>query len=164
MATTKRGKRIAFTAGSVLLALAVLIGILYGPEIRSWYALWRDFESLGKNEQGYPEYQHRGTGIVFVGLPGGTFDMGSPETESGRQPDEGPVHKVTLSPFLIAKHEVSQTEWKKVMGVNPSKSKGDTLPVGQVSWEDCQEFCKKTGLSFPTEAQWEYACRAGTAE
>ena len=85
--------------------------------------------------------------------------MGSPESEWER-----PVHEVTLSPFLIAKYEVSQAEWRKVIGSNPPKSKGgDTLPVEQVSWDDCQEFCEKTGLSLPTEAQWEYACRAGKA-
>ena len=90
--------------------------------------------------------------------------MGSPETEKGRWVEEGgPVHEVTLSPFLIAKYEVNQAEWKKVMGNNPSLFKGDALPVARVSWEDCQEFCKKWGLSLPTEAQWEYACRAGKA-
>lgn len=88
--------------------------------------------------------------------------MGSPESEGGRKDDEGPVHKVTLSPFLIAKYEVSQAEWKKVMGDNPSKFKGDALPVELVSWEDCQEFCKKTGLSLPTEAQWENPTTAAT--
>ena len=65
----------------------------------------------------------------------------------------------------MAKYEASQAEWKKVIMDNPSDFKGvkgDALPVEQVSWEDCQEFCTKSGLSLPTEAQWEYACRAGT--
>ena len=115
---------------------------------------------LGPNAQGYPEYRHERTGIVFVLLPGGTFLMGSPEDEVDRIEDEF-QHQVTLSPFLIAKHEVTQAEWKRVMGTSPSTSTGDYLPVEKVSWVDCQEFCKKTGLSLPTEAQWEYACRAG---
>ena len=122
-----------------------------------------EFTSLGKNAQGYEELREEQTGIVFVKLPGGKFQMGSPASEVLRGDDEGPVHEVTLSPFLIAKHEVTQAQWKQVMGANPSGFKGGDLPVEQVSWENCQEFCKKTGLSLPTEAQWEYACRAGTS-
>ena len=91
-------------------------------EIRAWYVFRGDlalyFASLGRNAQGYPEYRHRETGLVFVALPGGTFEMGRPESESDRDKDEGPVHKVTLSPFLIAKYEVSQAEWERVMGNN----------------------------------------------
>ena len=88
--------------------------------------------------------------------------MGSPESEPGRNQVEI-QHEVTLSPFLIAKFEVSQAEWKRVMGSNPSEFKGDELPVENVSWDDIQEFEEKTGLTLPTEAQWEYACRAGTS-
>ena len=121
-----------------------------------------EFESLGSNAQGYPEYRQRETDIVFVRLPGGTFNMGSPPEEQGRYANEGPVHAVTLSPFFIAKYELSQAEWKRVMGKNPSYFKGENLPVETVSWDDCQQFCERTGLSLPTEAQWEYACRAGT--
>ncbi len=162
MAHTKKGRKVALVAGLALVVLSVAMVWTYRKEIRSWYALWRDFESLGKNGQGYPEYQHRETGIVFVAVPGGTFDMGSPEGEANRRKSEGPVHEVTLSPFLIAKYEVSQAAWKRVMGASPSEFKGDARPVEQVSWDDCQEFCEKTRLSLPTEAQWEYACRAGT--
>jgi hypothetical protein len=134
------------------------------------------FTFLGCNEQGYPEYTHDVTGIIFVRLPGGKFNMGSPADEPFRDVDEGPVHEVTLSPFLMGKHEVTQAQWKQVMGLNPScfqvgqecadrlppDGNGDNLPVEQVSWDDCQEFEAKTGLTLPTEAQWEYACRAGT--
>ena len=82
-------------------------------------------------------------------------------TTPGRQSREL-QHEVTVSHFLIAKYEVTQTEWRNVMGNDPSRVTGDTHPVERVSWEDCQEACEKLGLSLPTEAQWEYACRAGT--
>jgi transposase-like protein len=79
------------------------------------------------------------------------------------QADEGPVHSVTLSPFLIGKYEVTQAEYEAVMGENPSWSSnlGNRNPVEQVSRDGIQVFEDRTGLSLPSEAQWEYACRAG---
>ena len=78
-------------------------------------------------------------------------------------------NKVTLTKgFYLGVHEVTQAQWRAVMGKNPSHFKGDNLPVENVSWEDCQEFCTKLGQQdgkryrLPTEAEWEYACRAGT--
>ncbi|MBI4603992.1 MAG: SUMF1/EgtB/PvdO family nonheme iron enzyme, partial [Planctomycetes bacterium] len=115
------------------------------------------------NPQGYAEYVHDSTGMLFVRLPGGTFQMGSPDEECERELSEGPLHEVTLSPFLIAKYEVSQAEWRCVMGTSPSLVVGDDLPVESVSWDDIQVFEARTGLTLPSEAQWEYACRAGTA-
>lgn len=123
----------------------------------------KEMTFIATNKQGYKEYRHKQTGMVFVLIPSGTFKMGSPPSEKGRfGGNEGPVHEVTLNSFLISKYEVTQGVWQKIMGNNPSHfKKGDDYPVEQVSWNDCQEFCRKTGLRLPTEAEWEYACRAG---
>ena len=101
-------------------------------------------------------------------IPAGKFMMGSPASEKGRSADET-QHEVTLTkPFYMGKYEVTQEQWEEVMGNNPSRVKGAKLPVIDVSWEDCQEFIKKLnaktsgGYRLPTEAEWEYACRAGT--
>ena len=112
--------------------------------------------------------------IALRWCPPGTFTMGSPTSEEGRRDDEV-QHRVALSQgFWMGETEVTQGLWKEVMGTNPSHFKsGDNYPVENVSWSDCQKFLselnsrsevRKTGLKFslPTEAQWEYACRAGT--
>lgn len=105
--------------------------------------------------------------MEFVRINAGSFMMGAAE-ETGDE-DEMPVHKVTISkPFYMGIYEVTQEQWNEVMPENPSKFIGDRNPVENVSWEECQTFLqkleKKTGDQFalPTEAQWEYACRAGT--
>ncbi len=106
--------------------------------------------------------------LEMVWIPGGTFQMGSPSSESGRGDDEGPVHTVDLDGFWMGKTEVTQEQYQVIMGSNPSHFKGAKNPVEQVSWDDAMEFCGKlsqrTGQTFtlPTEAQWEYACRAGS--
>lgn len=101
-------------------------------------------------------------------IPAGSFTMGSPEDETGREKDEAP-HPVTLSkPFLMGETPVTQELWEAVMGANPAKFAGPKRPVEQVSWNEASEFCSKLGalcgatFTLPTEAQWEYACRAGT--
>ena len=113
-----------------------------------------------------------GTGISdfcdMVFVEGGTFTMGA-TSEQGSEADdeEKPTHSVTLSDFYIGKYEVTQAQWKSIMGSNPSKWKGDNLPVESVSWNDIQEFIQKlnqkTGKKYrlPTEAEWEYAARGG---
>jgi serine/threonine protein kinase/formylglycine-generating enzyme required for sulfatase activity len=104
----------------------------------------------------------------MVLIPDGTFKMGSPVSEKGRHPSEL-QHEVTISKaFYMGKFEVTQEQWQSLMGNNPSQVKGAKLPVTNVSWEECQEFIKelnektKGGYRLPTEAEWEYACRAGT--
>ena len=137
------------------------------------------FTFTAVNTQGYNEYTHT-SGLTFVLLPGGEFQMGSPESEPGRpygkHADEQ-LHTVTLSPFLIGKYEVTQSEYEAVMAdhaflsATPSSNLGtahaDPLrPVETVSWDnlkDADGFLARTGLSLPSEAQWEYACRAGTS-
>lgn len=103
-----------------------------------------------------------GIEFAFRWCPAGTFRMGSPTSEDGRGNSET-QHQVTLTKgFWMMETEVTQKQWQAIMGYNPSSFIGDDLPVEQVSWNECQEFCEKTGLTLPTEAQWEYACRAGT--
>ncbi len=104
------------------------------------------------------------TGMEFVWVPGGCFQMGS---NSGGS-DEKPVHKVCVDGYWMGKYEVTQGQWHKIMGNNPSYfQKGDNYPVEKVSWDDCRKFIKKlkarSGKDFrlPTEAEWEYACRSG---
>ncbi|MBN2490022.1 MAG: formylglycine-generating enzyme family protein [Planctomycetes bacterium] len=124
-----------------------------------------------------------GGGVVmeFVRIEPGTFLMGSPEDEDGRYENEGPQTRVAITkPFYLGKYELTQAEWTAMMGGNPSAfQKGayrleqapwGRCPVEQVSWDDCQEFIKRLNDRFqgrrvfrlPTEAEWEYACRAGT--
>ena len=109
-----------------------------------------------------------GVKMKFCWCPPGSFDMGSPSSEEDRSIDET-QHRVKLTQgFWMGKYEVKQHQWESVMGSNPSGFKGDDRPVERVSWDDCQEFiCKinaagQVTVSLPTEAQWEYACRAGT--
>jgi len=108
-------------------------------------------------------------GMQFVSVPAGSFMMGSPYDEKGRQEDESP-HQVTFSrAFYISITEVTQGQWHKVMGYNRSHFKGDSLPVEKITWKEAALFCEKLSqlesriYRLPTEAEWEYACRAGSA-
>jgi formylglycine-generating enzyme required for sulfatase activity len=103
----------------------------------------------------------------MVEVEGGTFLMGCSQEQGSCDDDESPLHSVTVSSFRIGKHEITQAQWKLIMGGNPSNFKGDNLPVESVSWNEVQEFISRlnaaTGKSYrlPTEAEWEYAARGG---
>jgi formylglycine-generating enzyme required for sulfatase activity len=126
---------------------------------------WREEQDLGQ-----------GLKLEMVLIPAGKFVMGSRRIEDPfsnkkqrGERDEYPQHEVTLTkPYFMGKYEVTQEQWFEIMGENPSREKGRKLPVTNVSGEDCQEFIKKlNGITkgnyrLPTEAEWEYACRAGT--
>jgi formylglycine-generating enzyme required for sulfatase activity len=110
-----------------------------------------------------------GAGLKLVLIPAGTFMMGSPDTEQGRAANESPLHEVTITkPYYLGVTPVTQAQYKAVTATNSSGFKGPTNPVEMVSWDDVAQFCKKlsekTGrtVRLPTEAEWEYACRAGT--
>ena len=116
----------------------------------------------------------KGVTMKLVLIPAGTFLMGSPNDETGRAYNEGPQHNVTIGePFYMGIHEVTQAQWRAVMNSEPWTGRhfmqpGDNNALSWVSWEDASKFCetlsKKTSklVALPTEAQWEYACRAGS--
>ena len=112
-----------------------------------------------------------GVKLEMVLIPAGEFMMGSPDFDKDAVDSEKPQHRVRITkPFYLGKYLVTQEQWQAVMGNNPSNFKGPKNPVEAVSWDDCQKFLEKlnkkvSGGKFrlPTEAQWEYACRAGSA-
>jgi formylglycine-generating enzyme required for sulfatase activity len=117
--------------------------------------------------------------LEMVEIPGGTFRMGASEKEKGSTEDERPRHQVTVQPFFMGKYAVTQEQWQKVadflpranreLNPHPSRFKGDKRPVECISWYDVKEFClrlskyTKKEYCLPSEAEWEYACRAGTS-
>ncbi len=116
----------------------------------------------------FTENLGNGMTLEMVEIPGGKFLMGSPPAETDRVSSEGPQHTVTVQPFFMGKYTVTQEQYQAVMGNNPSGFKGSKRPVEKVSWDNATEFCAKlsqrTGKTYrlPSEAEWEYACRAGT--
>jgi formylglycine-generating enzyme required for sulfatase activity len=127
--------------------------------------------------EGYREELGEGVALTMVKIPAGSFLMGSPGNEPERSEDEGPQHEVTLGAFWMAQTPITQAQWRAVAGwqkvgrdLEPDLSnfKGANRPVEQVSWFDALEFCRRlsqrTGQRYglPSEAQWEYACRAGS--
>ena len=114
----------------------------------------------------------KGVKLEMVLIPAGEFLMGSPDSEKDAHADERPQHRVRITkPFYMGKYLVTQEQWEALMGNNPSHFKGPKNPVEEVSWDDCQQFLDKLNkrqgnpagkFVLPTEAQWEYACRAGS--
>jgi uncharacterized protein (TIGR02996 family) len=166
---------------------AFIQAILDNPQEEANWLVYADW----LEERGDPRaelYRHRrltnSLGMEFVLIPPGRFLRGSPETEAERDPDEGPQHEVEITqPFYLGAYPVTQAEYKKVMGKNPShfssrgRGKGKVkglktrrFPVERVSWGEAVEFCRHLTENeralgrlyrLPTEAEWEYACRGG---
>ncbi len=134
-----------------------------------------------KRELGKAQYfgENLGNGVILdmVAIPGGEFIMGAPQGEEASGDSERPQHQVTVPAFFMGKYPVTQAQWRVVanfeqverpLQLDPSNFKGDDLPVETISWDEAVEFCarlsKVTGKTYrlPSEAEWEYACRAGT--
>jgi formylglycine-generating enzyme required for sulfatase activity len=172
----------AAAGGAIALIVALLLSPILGPEDWPYYlaalavtgvllrVLWprRKRSPVETAPQTFATSARRGVmdlgnGVTLemVDLPGGEFTMGGE-----RYDREKPPHRVRVSPFAIGKYQVTQAQWRVVMGENPSRFQGDDRPVESVSWDDVNEFIKrlnqKTSLQFrlPTEAEWEYAARA----
>ena len=123
--------------------------------------------SASSSFSNYTENANR-LNLEMIAVTRGVFTIGcTPEQGNDCRDAEKPAHLADLSDFFIGKYEVTQAQWKAVMGENPSNNKGDNLPVEQVSWNDVQEFISKlnvlTGKQYrlPTEAEWEFAARGG---
>ena len=137
---------------------------------------WLITRSQGAN-WGYTESLSQDIGLEMVAIPEGSFLMGSPTSEPEAFNNQRPQHQVSLQPFYLGRYPITQAQWRIVAGYervtrelepDPSRFEWYNLPVERVSWEDAQEFCQrlsvKTGKDYclPSEARWEYACRAGT--
>jgi formylglycine-generating enzyme required for sulfatase activity len=121
----------------------------------------RHFE-CGGLENDIALFAHEPTELEFCLSPGGIFLMGSSEDEPERRHNEGPVHTVTVPAFLFCATQCTQAAWERVTGETPAAFKGPRRPVERVSWDDAQSFGNRAGLRLPSEAEWEFACRAGS--
>ncbi len=132
-------------------------------EIEGFTFLQEKTHSAGGQTNTIKEYRHDRTGIEFVLVPGGSFMMGSDDGHDV----EKPVHRVNIKEFFLSKYEVTQGQWKEIMGTSPWVGRhfveeGKDSPATYVSWINAKQFWIKTDLRLPSEAEWEYACRAGT--
>jgi len=128
--------------------------------------------AAGAGAESFAESLGEGVDLQMLAIPAGQFLMGSPPDELEREEREGPQHPVRVSEFWMAQTPITQAQWQAVMGSDPSRFNGSDSaqrPVESVSWHEAMEFCRRlsqrTGRRYtlPSEAQWEYACRAGTA-
>lgn len=134
--------------------------------------LWGTDKLIVKKSQGQANrfFQNLGGGVnlQMVGIPGGTFMMGAPQLEEGSSDYQRPQHRVSVASFCMGKYPVTQAQYEAVMGDKPAYFQGGDRPVETVSWHDAIEFCQKLSqltdrhYQLPSEAEWEYACRAGT--
>jgi len=150
-------------------------------EVQTSGLLGRNTELVQRSRPAKAEYFREALGdnifLDMVSIPGGSFQMGAAQKEKGASPDEHPQHSVTIAPFYMGKFTITQAQWTAISALpkinhylnpDPANFKGANRPVEEISWFEAVEFCnrltQKTGNSYrlPSEAEWEYACRAGT--
>ncbi len=192
--STTRRRALVIVAGAATAAGAGAVGVVtLGQRLSRPVLHTVGFHFAAVDESGQQKPLRRGAAAVFaeelgdgtaiqmVAIPGGTFTMGSPDGELERRPNESPQHHVALAPFFISAAPITQAQWLVVVmahpgklqyELNPSPSffRGTDLPVESITWYEAEEFCRRlaaiTGRNYrlPSEAQWEYACRAGTTD
>jgi formylglycine-generating enzyme required for sulfatase activity len=171
--------------GAVFLAIAIVIAVKHGYSIQVENFLKKFSKNYplttGLGSFGFVQPLGReGCGLEMVAIPGGRFLMGSSEEDFWHSPEEAPQHRVKVPDFYLGKYPVTQAQWKAIafarpkikreLNCEPSRFRGDDLPVDRVNWDEAVEFCArltqlvggKVHYRLPSEAEWEYACRAGT--
>lgn len=174
----KRKRKSILAFGIAIIFIVFIVVSLFAYKNYQENALWKEAQGL-KSREGYDKYiatyptgkyvTQANDNLIsilpeFIFIQGGTFQM---EFNDSQAPFGAPIYSVKLSDFYLGKYEVTQSQWRAVMGNNPSNFKGDNLPVENVSWDETQKFINKLNAltrknyRLPTEAEWEYAARGG---
>jgi formylglycine-generating enzyme required for sulfatase activity len=149
--------------------LFVLLALMLGHGGKGAELPMTDIQILLKENARELKFKYGSADWELVRIEPGEFVMGSPGNEAGREESEMPPMRVWITrPFYLGRYEVTQAQWRTVMGVNPSEFEGDNLAVDQITYSQALEFCERlskalgVNVTLPTEAEWEYASRAGT--